>query len=167
MAEGTESFAISPSKSFSSRYSLPSHLVDNIGDTSWETVVSMGRGLSGLAAHRIPEVRRLGREIALKRMLLMERALDHSESGGFDPKLLVDLVRLLERCENMAEEYDLDLREFNSFLALVIEKVKKEKMNRHEPVRKSSISRFAPMDEDEMERMKKQSEYRGGKKGRK
>lgn len=147
-------------ETFSARYGLPTHIVQNIGDTPWETVVTMAKGFPEHAHAKSPEIRKLQKEISLKRMLLTEMALEQARGGRLDPRLLVDLVKLLGKCEKLAKDYDLDLHEFNSFLSLVIEKVKREKLARHAP--NKSIAKFAPMEEAEIDRMKKKSEtYRG------
>lgn len=156
---GEETRALPPSyQGFSAKYGLPSELAKGIGDTTWETVIAMGGGLESASKSQRPEVQKLIKEISLKRMMLLERALENSHEGAFDPKLLVDAVKLLNKCESMAQRYDLDLKEFGAYIALVVEKVKKEKLARHEAP-KRSITRFAPMDEEELEKFKKKTEY--------
>jgi hypothetical protein len=154
---------------FSERYGLPSHIVQNLGETPWETIITLGRGFSDKNEGKSPQIRKLQKEISLKRMLLAEMALEQSKEGKLEPGLLVSMVKLLERCEKMAQEYDMDLRDFNSFLALLIEKAKREKLHRHEGEAKRSITHFAPIDEEEMKKLKGRSEssrspYSGGKK---
>ncbi len=150
------------SETFSARYGLPTHIVQNIGDTPWETIVTMAKEFPEHAKEKHPKIRRLQKEIAMERLLLTEMAVEQSREGRMDPKLLVDMIKLLGKCERMAQEYDLDLREYNAFLTLLIEKVKREKLARHDVDVKRSIARFEPMDEAEIDRMKRKSEsYQG------
>jgi len=154
--EGTELHA--------SRYAIPSQVMEKLGEIPWEAVLGMATAISDTNKLRTPYVKKLQKEIELHRLLLMERARLHSKEGKFDPKLFVDSVRLLEKCEKLAHDYDMDLHEFNSFLYLFIQKVKKEKLARHESGRRQ-ISHYTPMDEDEIERLKRKSE-KGGPSGR-
>lgn len=143
---------------FSERYGLPSQIVREIGDTPWETIVTMAKGFSSRVEGQSSEIGRLQKEIALERMLLAEKAREQSETGSLDPSLLVGLVRLLGKCERMAHDYQVDMRESTTYIALLIEKVKKEKMRRHEPDNPSSMSHFAPMGEGEFVGLKARSE---------
>jgi len=59
----------------------------------------MAGAISATHDSRTPEIRRLHKKIAMRRLLLMERARMHSKDGKFGPGLFVDLVRLLEECE--------------------------------------------------------------------
>lgn len=147
----------------SARYALPSQVAEHIGDMPWETVIGMASSMSARHESHSPEVRKLSKEIALKRLILLEKARVCSAEGKFDPRLLVDLVRLLEKCERMAKDYEMDLGDFNTFLYLLIAKVKKEKLARHEP-QKRQIAGFSPMDENELDEMKRKSESIGRKK---
>jgi len=147
----------------SSRYTLPAQVAEHIQDMPWETVIGMASSMTARHESHSPQVRKLAKEIALKRMLLIEKVRLCSGEGKFDPRLLVDLVRLLEKCEGMAKEYEMDLDDFNTFLYLLISKVKKEKLARHEAP-KRQITAFSPMDENELEEMKRKSEGFGRRK---
>jgi len=116
---------------FSARYALPSHVAANLESVSWETVVQLSTDFSVNTNEKSSKVKKLIKELQLERILLMERIRGGTRSGRIDPKLLVDAVRLIERCEYIAEDYEVDLREFSKFLYMISEKLKKEKLARH------------------------------------
>ncbi|MCX6771865.1 MAG: hypothetical protein NTX79_07460 [Candidatus Micrarchaeota archaeon] len=130
---------------FSARYSLPAQVSDNLGDVSWESVVQLSTDFQVRSAEKRTKVRKIIKELQMSRLILMERVARGTREGRIDPKLLVDVVRLLQRCEEAMEEHDIDLKEFSTYLYLVSEKLKKEKMTRHEG---TGISKMAPMKED-------------------
>lgn len=151
-----------PSPSFtgsSARPPLPAHLSENLQDLSWDTLMDMGGDFSARSRTRTPALARLEKEVHLSRLLLMERAREQHADGALDPRLLADTVRLLERCEDAARQHQADWGEFNAFLQLVLEKVKKSKLARHDGPRAPRSRRpFSPHDWQELERLKGRSE---------
>ncbi|MFA4983162.1 MAG: hypothetical protein WC588_03005 [Candidatus Micrarchaeia archaeon] len=132
--------------SFSARYALPAQVAANLESVSWETVVQLSSDFSANACEKSSRVKKLVKELQLERMLLMERIRRGSRDGRIDPKLLVDAIRLIEKCEYIAEDYEVDLREFSKFLYMVTEKLKKEKLARH--AGKLCEGRIAPISEE-------------------
>ncbi|MEM4634197.1 MAG: hypothetical protein QW275_03520 [Candidatus Anstonellaceae archaeon] len=116
---------------FSARYSLPAQVAENLGDVSWETVAQISKDFTISAEQKSSKVKKIIKELQMTRLLLIERIKQSSKEGRIDPKLLVDVVRLLRKCEEVAKEYELDLQDFTSFLYLISEKLKKEKLARH------------------------------------
>ncbi|MFA6214821.1 MAG: hypothetical protein WC717_06130 [Candidatus Micrarchaeia archaeon] len=129
---------------FSARYSLPAQVSQNLGDVSWESVVQLSTDFQVRAGEKRTKVRKLIKELQMSRLMLMERIRKGTQEGRIDPGLLVDAVRLLQRCEEAMEEHDIDLKEFSTYLYLVSEKLKKEKMARHEG---AGLLGIAPMKE--------------------
>ena len=117
---------------FSARYALPAQVSENLGDVSWESVVQLSTDFQAHTAGKRAKVRKVIKELQMSRLILMERIRKGTCEGRIDPRLLVDVVRLLQRCEEAMEEHDIDLKEFSTYLYLVSEKLKKEKMARHE-----------------------------------
>ena len=117
---------------FSARYALPAQVSENLGDVSWESVVQLSTDFQVKTGEKRAKVRKLIKELQMSRLILMERVSKGTREGRIDPKLLVDVVRLLQRCEEAMDEHDIDLKEFSTYLYLVSEKLKKEKMARHE-----------------------------------
>ena len=117
---------------FSARYALPAQVSENLGDVSWESVVQLSADFQAKTTGKREKVRKIIKELQMSRLLLMERIRKGAGEGRIDPQLLVDVVRLLQRCEEIAEEYDVDLKEFSTYIYLVSEKLKKEKIARHE-----------------------------------
>jgi uncharacterized protein (DUF885 family) len=117
---------------FSARYALPAQVSENLGDVSWESVVQLSADFQAKTSEKREKVRKIIKEMQMSRLLLMERIRKGAGEGRIDPQLLVDVVKLLQRCEEIAEEYDVDLKEFSTYLYLVSEKLKKEKLARHE-----------------------------------
>lgn len=153
---------------FSARYALPSHVAANLETVSWETVVQLSTDFSVNTKEKSSKVKRLVKELQLKRLLLMENIRKGSRSGRIDPKLLVDAVKLIERCETIAEEYEVDLREFSKFLYMISEKLKKEKLARH--TGDLCESKLAPISEELTtfkERGETTTSWQSGKGGRK
>ena len=117
---------------FSARYSLPAQVSQNLGEVSWESVVQLSTDFQARTTEKRDKVRKIIKELQMSRLLLLDKIRRGTREGRIDPQLLVDVVKLLQRCEEVAEEYDLDLRDFSSYLYLVSEKLKKEKIARHE-----------------------------------
>ncbi|MFA5930651.1 MAG: hypothetical protein WC861_07260 [Candidatus Micrarchaeia archaeon] len=132
---------------FSARYSLPVQVSENLGDVSWESVVQLSTDFQVRTVEKRAKVRKVIKELQMSRLLLMERISKGTRDGRIDPGLLVDVVRLLQRCEEAMEEHDIDLKEFSTYLYIVSEKLKKEKMARHEG---TGISGIVPMRESHL-----------------
>jgi len=130
---------------FSARYSLPAQVSQNLGEVSWESVVQLSTDFQAHTTEKREKVRKIIKELQMSRLILMERIRKGTREDRIDPQLLVDVVKLLQRCEEVAEEYDMDLREFSNYLYLVSEKLKKEKIARHEGA--MSMVHAAPMKE--------------------
>ncbi len=99
---------------------------------SWESVVALSPEFGAETVEKRPESERLKKELAMTRLLLMERAREQGARSQIDPRLLVDLVRLLEKSERAAEGGGIELDRFNTFVYLLIQKVKTERLARHE-----------------------------------
>lgn len=155
MAEKTEHLP------FSARYSLPAQVAGNLDEVSWETVVQLSSDFQFRSEEKRTKVKKLVRELQLTRLLLMERIRRGTTEGAVDPKLLVDLVKLLQHCEDVAVEYDVDLKDFSSFVYLLIEKLKKEKLAKHSGDRE--MKEISPM-EEELTSFKARSESPGKEK---
>ena len=130
---------------FSARYSLPAQVSENLGDVSWESVVQLSTDFQVRATEKRTRVRKIIKELQMSRLILMERIRKGTQEGRIDPQLLVDVVKLLQRCEEAMEEHDIDLKEFSTYLYLVSEKLKKEKMARHDG--DSGLCNVRPMKE--------------------
>jgi len=130
---------------FSARYALPVQVSENLGDVSWESVVQLSTDFQVRTDEKRAKVRKLIKELQMSRLILMERISKGTREGRIDPKLLVDVVKLLQRCEEAMEDHGIDLKEFSTYLYLVSEKLKKEKMTRHEG---EGLCKIAPMKED-------------------
>jgi hypothetical protein len=116
---------------FSARYSLPVQVAEDLKDVSWETVVELSSDFQFKAEEKRSKVRSLIRELQLTRMLLVGKIKRGTKDGRIDPRLLVELVKLLQRCEEVTKEYEVDLGDFSNFVFLLIEKLKKEKLAKH------------------------------------
>jgi hypothetical protein len=130
---------------FSARYALPVQVSANLGEVSWESVVQLSTDFQAKTDVKRTKVRRIIKELQMSRLILLDRIRRGTKEGRIDPGLLVDVVKLLQRCEEVAEDYDLDLKEFSTYLYLVTEKLKKEKLAKHEG--NASIMHAAPMKE--------------------
>jgi len=150
---------------FSQRYSLPSQLAGSLGDVSWETVAQLSTDFTASAQEKSSKAKKLVKELQMTRLLLMDKIRHASARGeGIDPKLLVDVVNLLHRCEEVAGQYDVDLKSFSTFVYMVSEKLKKEKLAKHPGERE--LSRLAPI-KDELAHFKEKSETLEKKRKRK
>ncbi len=113
---------------FSARYSLPAQLASSLGEVTWESVAQLSTEFQVRNEQKGSRVKKVIKEIQMTRMLLLDRIRTCSRAGKIDPKLLVDITHLLQRCEELAGQYEIDLREFSTFLFLISEKLKKEKL---------------------------------------
>ena len=110
------------------RFGMPENLRSNLHDMDWDTLASMLHELSIKYDEKKAAHRKLAKHISLTKVMLADRIRHKSKEGRFDAKFLVELVRLLEKCESMAIEHEVDMSEFLSFLYALIEKMKHEKM---------------------------------------
>lgn len=113
---------------FSARYSLPAQLAESLGEVSWESVAQLSTEFQVRIEQKGSRVKKVIKEIQMTRLILLDRIRQGSRAGKIDPKLLVDITKLLQRCEEVAGQYDVDLKEFSTFLFLISEKLKKEKL---------------------------------------
>lgn len=113
---------------FSARYSLPAQLAGTLGEVSWDSVAHLSLEFQLKAESKSIKVKKILKELQMTRLILMDRIRQGSHEGKIEPQLLVDIIRLLQRCEEVAQQYDLDLHEFSTFLYLISEKLKKEKL---------------------------------------
>lgn len=147
---------------FSARYSLPVHISQNLGEVSWETVAQLSTDFQVKVEEKSSKVKKVIKELQMSRLLLMDKIRQRSRGGRIEPQLLVDVVRLLQRCEEVAVDYDLDLHEFSTFLYLISEKLKKEKIASYKG--EKSLARIVPI-KDELSSFKDKIEPLGKKKG--
>ena len=112
---------------FSARYSLPAQVSENLQEVSWETVVDLSTEFQVRSNEKSSKVKKVLKELQMSRLLIMDR-IRNAQQGAIEPKLLVDIVKLLQRSEEVASQYDIDLQEFSKFLFLISEKLKKEKL---------------------------------------
>jgi len=141
---------------FSARYSLPAQVADNLGEVSWETVAQLSSEFQVRSEEKSSKVKKILKELQMTRLLLMDRIKHGSKDGQIAPQLLVDIVKLLQRCEEVAGQYDIDLQEFSSYLYLVSEKLKKEKLAKY-TIRQSRLAGIVPIKE-ELDHYKQKSE---------
>lgn len=115
---------------FSARYSLPAQLASSLGEVSWESVAQLSTEFQVRNEQKGSRVKKVIKELQMTRLLLLDRIRQSSKTGKIDPKLLVDITKLLQRCEELAGQYEIDLHEFSTFLYLISEKLKKEKLEK-------------------------------------
>ncbi|MEM4554503.1 MAG: hypothetical protein QXT25_01490 [Candidatus Anstonellaceae archaeon] len=139
---------------FAARYSLPVQISQNLGEVSWETVIQLSSDFKIKAEHKSQKVRRIIKELQLTRLLLLEK-IRARKNGKIPPRLLVDVVKLLQRCEEVAREYDVDLHEFSTFLYIIVEKLKKEKLEKYKG--QSGLTSICPI-KDELFALKEKGE---------
>jgi hypothetical protein len=140
---------------FSARYSLPAQVSGNLGEVSWETVAQLSGDFQVKVEEKSDKVKKIIKELQMSRLLLMDRIRQSSKGGRIDPQLLVDVVKLLQRCEDVAVQYDVDLHEFSTFLYLISEKLKKEKIAKYRGERE--LARIVPI-KDELGAFKERGE---------
>ncbi|MCX8198111.1 MAG: hypothetical protein N3F07_02870 [Candidatus Micrarchaeota archaeon] len=133
---------------FSARYSLPAQVADSLGEVSWETVAQLSKEFTVSAEEKSSKVKKIIKELQMTRLLLLDKIRHASKEGKIDPKLLVDVVKLLRKCEEVAKDYELDLRDFASFLYLIAEKLKKEKLAHHKGHACLRLSTLVPIKEE-------------------
>lgn len=131
---------------FSARYSLPAQLAAGLGEVSWESVAQLSTEFQVRMEQKGSRVKKVIKEIQMTRLILLDRIRHGSSTGKIDPKLLVDITKLLQRCEEVAGQYDVDLKEFSTFLFLISEKLKKEKLAKIPGHR--DLARLRPIRED-------------------
>ena len=130
---------------FSARYSLPVQVSENLQEVSWETVVQLSSDFQVSAEDKSSKVKKVLKELQMSRLLLMDR-IQNAQQGAIEPKLLVDIVKLLQRSEEIAAQYDVDLHDFSKFLYLISEKLKREKLARYHG--HAQMGSMAPIKED-------------------
>jgi hypothetical protein len=116
-----------------SALNLPNGVSTGFHEMSWDKIIDLSADFRARIDETRPEACRLSKELHFSRMLLLEKMREQSgKSAQIDPKILVDLYKLLAKSERFAQEYSVNLDEYNMFLYLLIQKAKKEKLARHE-----------------------------------
>lgn len=121
------------------KFGLPEGV--SIDDISWETIMEVfGREVHAgrTKIESIIEGRekriRLEKELIMTKLILMEEIKKASKPRiELSAKFLVKIVRLLERCDELIQAYNLEMDAWLEFLFIVIEKMKKEKLIVHKP----------------------------------
>jgi len=153
--------ACNPNSSLYERFGMPEHLRTNLHEIEWETLANMLHELTIKFDEKKAAHRKLAKRIALTRIMLSDRIKHRAASGRMDTKLLVELVRLLEKCEADAIEHEVDMSEFLALLYALVEKMKKEKIRLYH-----HRSFPAGMPLDEFGRLKGKSESRKSQNGK-
>lgn len=154
-------------EALSSRY-LPEHIEGQLENISWESIFEMGKSHSASIAGKGEKARRLEKEMNMACLFLMEKIRDKKGAESIEPQLLVDTVRLMQKSQAMACEYELDLEKFNSFLNIILQKLKKHKMERHDGDASAQYRSMSPLSE-KIEKYKEKTERKpkNAKKGQK
>ncbi|MEM4347976.1 MAG: hypothetical protein QXN37_00175 [Candidatus Anstonellaceae archaeon] len=152
--------ALKQDEPFSARYSLPAQISQNLGEVSWETVVQLSSDFQIKVEHKSQKLRKIIKELQMARLLLLEK-IRARKDGKIPPRILVDVVKLLQKSEEVAQEYDVDLHQFSTFLYIIIEKLKKEKLEKYGG--QSGIASMCPI-KDELLALKEKGENRLPKK---
>ncbi|MFH1285450.1 MAG: hypothetical protein ABIH99_02600 [Candidatus Micrarchaeota archaeon] len=134
------------------KYALPNGL--NVKDVSWKALVDMlsdellsFEGKRGELSEAIDEKTRekitIQRELHVTRIALAHKLEEASEQGFADTKFFMHLVKLLERSEQLAELYELELGSWLRFLHVLKEKAKGERVVIYgkEGIREKELSR--------------------------
>lgn len=107
---------------------IPPGMEKTIERTSWGTIANLASDIKIRAARRTIEIEKLEKEIAMTKLILVGKIKEMEAKGEFEPKFLVDLVKLLDRFDKLAAQYNVDLSDFTRFIYILIEKMKKEKL---------------------------------------
>ncbi|VVB57909.1 Uncharacterised protein [Candidatus Anstonella stagnisolia] len=132
------------SSSLYERFGMPEHIRTNLHEIEWETLANMLHELTIKFDEKKASHRRLAKRIALTKIMLSDRIKHRAASGRMDTKLLVELVRLLEKCEADALAHEVDMSEFLALLYALVEKMKHEKICLY---RSRSFPSELPLDE--------------------
>ena len=107
---------------------IPLEREKTIETTSWGTIANLATEVKVRAESRTVEMERLEKEVAMTKMILVEKIKEMDAKGKFEPKFLVSLVKLLDHFDKLATESRVDLSDFTRFIYILIEKMKKEKL---------------------------------------
>ena len=107
---------------------LTESMMQRIDSLSWETIIDMGGGIEFKIKTEKEELNRLKKELNAMKIVLSERLKYSNTIGSFDPKMIMDIVSLLEKTDAIAKQYEVDIEHFRQYLSLVLAKLKKEKL---------------------------------------
>ncbi len=102
-------------------------MLDKIDTVPWERIIDMGSAIDFKIKADKENLIKVRKELNTMKIVLSERIKYSSGVGSFDPKLIMDILSLLERVDSLAREYELDLEHFRFFLLIVLEKLKHER----------------------------------------
>ena len=111
------------------RFEIPKVVRENVENIDWATAANLANEFRIAAKRDSVEIRALEKKIYMHRMVLAHR-LEKADEGAveFDAKFFTRIVRLLEESEKLSRKHRVDLGEFSSFLWVILEKMKKEKL---------------------------------------
>ena len=137
------------------RCRIPKHLSTQIDNFSWDKIIEMSSQYSVQINDRRTELRKFEKQINLMHLILMEKIKDQHTDEHIEPQLFIDLIKLLEHSEKISNHYEIDLEDFNSFLYLIIQKIKKHKLAHIKHSKRKVTHKFKPMDENRANKIKK------------
>ncbi|MEM5777590.1 MAG: hypothetical protein QXD43_04185 [Candidatus Aenigmatarchaeota archaeon] len=109
-------------------YEFIEELLKDINSVSWEKIIDLGNALEFKIKSDEQKLIQLKKELNATKIILAERLKYSSSTGNFEPKLMMDIINLIERTESLATQYNVDLQYFQLYLRLVLEKLKREKL---------------------------------------
>ncbi|MCX8166683.1 MAG: hypothetical protein N3E37_02420 [Candidatus Micrarchaeota archaeon] len=110
------------------RYEFIQELINNIDNVSWEKIIDLGNALEFKIKSDEQQLLQLKKELNATKIILSERLKYSTNTGNFEPKLMMDILSLIEKTEALSTQYNVDLQHFQLYLRLVLEKLKREKL---------------------------------------
>ena len=113
------------------KFKLGPTMISELHNVSWETLANLSHTFKVKIDDKRSNLRIVERQVEMTKLLITEKLRDRNPQ--FDAKFYLDLVRLLEKMETMAIEYEVNIDEFLLFLYLLIEKMKRERLVVYDP----------------------------------
>ncbi len=141
---GNKSASFGPSGSklehlLKEKFQLGPSMITELHNMPWETLANLAHTLQVRVGGKRENLRAMQRQVDLTKLLIAER-LKGGSDPQFDAKFYLDLIRLLEKMEQMSIEYEVNIDEFLLFLHLLIEKMRRERLVVYDAEKKTYVA---------------------------
>lgn len=123
------------------REKVPKALAENIQELSWETIANLAETFRIRILKNTAELRKVQKELELTKMILIEKLRSAGKGKTvLDAAFMKHLIDLMERAYKLSIQYEIDADSFMVLIALILEKLKKEKLIVYDPKGRSFVS---------------------------
>ncbi len=109
---------------------MPEGFAETLEELPWESILELTEDYKDRMKERTSEIKHVQRKLSFSLIIIKEHLKNHKAGKvGFDIKFVKSLLNLMNKAYKLSIQYEVDLDEFMLLLTIIIEKMKKEKLN--------------------------------------